>query len=61
MRGCPLAQSLIHYVVVFYYTAEGAMKARREIADYMKNRRSERARIRVCDRAASNFIFIIRS
>ena len=25
------------------------MKARREIADYMKNRRTERARIRVSD------------
>ena len=27
--------------------AEGAMKARREIADYIKNKRTERARIRV--------------
>ena len=28
-------------------TAEEAMKARREIADYIKNKRIERARIRV--------------
>ena len=28
-------------------SAEGAMKARREIADYLKNKRTERARIRV--------------
>lgn len=30
-----------------YTTAETAMKARREIADYMKSGRIERARIRV--------------
>lgn len=28
-------------------SAEEAMKARREIADYIKNKRTERARIRV--------------
>ena len=31
----------------YVYAAEGAMKARREIADYMKSGRIERARIRV--------------
>lgn len=30
-----------------YLAAEEAMKARREIADYIKNKRTERARIRV--------------
>ncbi len=34
-------------VLVVLLSAEGAMKARREIADYMKNKRTERARIRV--------------
>lgn len=29
------------------FVAEEAMKARREIADYIKNKRTERARIRV--------------
>ena len=29
------------------YSAEEAQKARREIADYIKNKRTERARIRV--------------
>ena len=29
------------------FPAEEAMKARREIADYIKNKRTERARIRV--------------
>ena len=33
--------------VLSMVVAEGAMKARREIADYMKNQRIERARIRV--------------
>ena len=32
---------------VFSSSAEEAMKARREIADYIKNKRTERARIRV--------------
>ena len=32
----------------FLSPAEEAMKARREIADYIKNKRTERARIRVC-------------
>ena len=34
-------------VYVFLSAAETAMKARREIADYMKSGRIERARIRV--------------
>ena len=34
-------------ILRLFFTAEGAMKARREIADYLKNKRTERARIRV--------------
>lgn len=33
--------------MLYFCLAEGAMKARREIADYIKNKRTERARIRV--------------
>ncbi len=35
------------YTVLLSLIAEVAMKARREIADYIKNNRIERARIRV--------------
>ena len=35
------------FCLVIQFSAEGAMKARREIADYIKNKRTERARIRV--------------
>lgn len=34
-------------IMLLVFPAEEAMKARREIADYIKNRRTERARIRV--------------
>lgn len=35
--------------------AEEALKARREIADYIKNKRTERARIRVSQPASWNY------
>ena len=43
MGHCYLCVCLVYFLPA----AEGAMKARREIADYLKNKRTERARIRV--------------
>lgn len=48
-KSACLSPSQSFNVVGVLYTAEGAMKARREIADYMKNKRTERSRIRVCE------------
>jgi len=41
-----------------FSVAEDALKARREIADYIKNKRTERARIRVCIHHSSYLVLI---